>query len=506
MTRSTTLARQVLIPIVLLATLFAGHPSAGAQAAVSPWLEAAIRQGRSDTRHTVWIYFRDKGPARVGTAGAATVGTDRARARRSVRGRASETSAFEDRPVDAGYVNSIARMVLRVRQQSRWLNAVSVEATAAQVASMADLPFVARVDIVRRYRRVRDEDIEAFTPRARPRTTTDEEPSPAAIDYGPSLDQLAQLRVPELHQRGLTGEGVVVAVFDSGFPNLAHEAFASMKIAAERDFVDSRETVRETFSSHGTNTLSTLGGYSSGRLIGPAYGATFLLAVTENVLSETPLEEDNWAAAAEWAEALGADVVSSSLGYFDFDRPFTGYTDRDMDGETAVTTKAASMLAARGVVVVNSAGNAGFDPARNTLGAPADGKLVVTVGAVDRNGLRASFSSVGPTADGRIKPDVVALGVRAVVASAQNPQAYGFASGTSFSCPLTAGVVALLLQAHPKYSVPQVLDALRSTASRASEPDTLLGWGIVDAVRAVDLELPVPATTGSSASSVRPRF
>jgi serine protease AprX len=157
------------------------------------------------------------------------------------------------------------------------------------------------------------------------------------------------------------------------------------------------------------------------------------------------------------------------------------------------------MAAARGIVVVSSAGNGGFASGRNTLGAPADGKKVLAVGAVDRVGVRAAFSSVGPTADDRLKPDVVALGVRAKVATSAGSATYGLASGTSFSCPLTAGAVALLLQAHPTYTVDQVLFALRSTASQHEAPDNLLGWGIIDGVAAVDAEVPEPKPTPQAA-------
>jgi serine protease AprX len=228
-----------------------------------------------------------------------------------------------------------------------------------------------------------------------------------------------------------------------------------------------------------------LGGFEEGQLIGPAYAAGFILAKTENTFSETPVEEDNWAAAAEWAEALGADVISTSLGYLEYDSPFTSYSFADMNGETAISTRAANLAASLGVVVVASAGNSGFDAAHNTLGAPADGRGVIAAGAVDPLGTRAFFSSVGPTADGRIKPDVAAQGVSVKVASPTSPSLYGLAAGTSFSCPLTAGVAALVIQAHPEYTPQQVADALRTTAGQASRPDNLLGYGIVNAAAAV---------------------
>jgi subtilisin family serine protease len=291
-------------------------------------------------------------------------------------------------------------------------------------------------------------------------------------------------------------------MFDSGFDNLAHEAFATTHILARHDFVNGDEDVGDGFDrgegSHGTGTLSVLGGFRPGELIGPAYAAEFLLAKTEDTDSETPVEEDNWAAAAEWAEALGADVVSSSLGYLSFDAPFASYSSADMNGSTAVTTQAADRLAARGVVVVTSAGNAGYDPTHNTLGAPADGRLVLSVGAVGWMGERAAFSSVGPTADGRIKPDVAALGVFVTAASSTSSTELTFVSGTSFSCPLAAGTIALVLQAHPEYTVDQVLAVLRSTARQSSAPDNLLGWGVIDALAAVFATAPsVVATTSA---------
>lgn len=480
-------AGRFLLPLAL-ACLVAAAP-AGEQA-VSAWLETALRQGRPDDRHVVWIYFRDKGATATGRSAAFdTTLTARARARRATRGTEVRGASFEDLPLDPAYVEEATRQVTRVRHQSRWLNAISAVATAPQVRAVAALPFVGRVDLVKRYRRSREEPLEALDAsggRSQRQTTA----GAPLLDYGSSFTQVSQIGVPALHDRGLIGRGLVVAVFDTGFPNLEHEAFERLTILAERDFINGLDTVRSSTHDHGTATLSVLGGMREGQLIGPAHGASFILAMTEDVRSETPVEEDNWAAAAEWAESMGADVISSSLGYLEFDLPFTSYSERDMDGETAITTRAAAMAAARGVVVVNSAGNAGFRPDRNTLGAPADGKHVVSVGAVDAGGARAAFSSVGPTADGRIKPDVAAMGVRVKVASAAGASGYALASGTSFSCPLTAGVVALLLEAHPEYTVDQVLFALRSTATQNAEPDNLLGWGLVNAVAAVDANVP----------------
>ncbi len=475
--------------LALVAALGAARATPeGAPARRSAWLDVAVRQARATDHLPVWVYFADKGTT-AGVAGKPPL-SSRASLRRARRGTVTAEREFEDRPLAPEYVSRVGAVATRVRQGSRWLNAMSVEATPAQIETLTALPFVARVDIVRRARRNVEPVAslpETGSHRSRPLDAEDDAP----LDYGTGLDQVRQIRVPELHGRGLHGEGVIVAVFDSGFPNLAHEAFASMTIAAERDFVHGRDSVRESTDAHGTNTLSTMGGFAPGQLIGPAYAATFLLAVTEDVDSETPIEEDHWAAAAEWAEALGADVISSSLGYATFDLPYTSYSDRDMDGQTAVTTRAAALAAERGVVVVNSAGNEGFEEGRNTLVAPSDGVRVLTAGAVSRGGTRAGFSSVGPTSDGRLKPDVAAMGVNVKVAR-HFDHVYGVASGTSFSCPLTAGVVALVLQAHPDYTVDQVLEAVRSTASQAAAPDRLLGWGILDAVAAVDLVLAAP--------------
>jgi subtilisin family serine protease len=473
---------KLFLLVLVLAVPTAAPPSAAA-AERSAALSAELLQGAAGQRHLVWVFLRDKGPSE--TAAAPSPLTPRAVSRRQLRGRGA--SPFLDLPVAPAYLEAVGRTVSRVRHPSRWFNAVSVEATRAQVAALEALPFVARLDVVRRYRR-REEPVARQEAETGAADKGSPERSPI-IDYGTSLGQLQQIRVPAVHERGYTGAGTIVAVFDAGFNTLSHEAFSTMLFVAAHDFVNGDDDVGDGSDmgegSHGTQTLSVVGGFRSGQLVGPAFGASFILAKTENTDSETPVEEDNWTAAAEWAEALGADVISSSLGYLDFDAPFPSYTFQDMNGQTAISTLAAELAAERGVVVVNSAGNAGFNPSHNTLGAPADGAHVLSIAAVTSAGVRATFSSVGPTSDGRIKPDLAAQGVSVKAARPGSASLYTSVSGTSFSCPLTAGVVSLLLQANPRLTPDQVGAVLRGTAGQRLTPDNLLGWGIVNAEAAV---------------------
>jgi subtilisin family serine protease len=389
--------------------------------------------------------------------------------------------------------------VLRVKQRSKWFNAASVVATKAQIAQIETLPFVSKLDLVYRARGNRGLEQEM------PATDAPGEPGGGNqiydLNYGLSLNQNQQINVPAVHNTGNYAQGVVLGVFDNGFRLLAHQAFDTLRprIIAAYDFVSHDPDPApypgdpSNFGAHGVNTLSTAAGYRDGQLIGPAWGATIILARTENDSSETPIEEDNWAAAIEWADSIGVDVTSTSLGYLDYDPPYTSWTWQDMNGNTTLITRAADWAVSRGIVVVNSAGNSGYNPSRNTLGAPADGDSVIAAGAVQSNGTIASFSSCGPTTSipPRIKPDVCAQGSGVRVASASNPSNYGSAQGTSFSCPLTAGVAALIVKARPSATPMQIVNAMRSTASRASNPDNQYGWGIVNAMAAINT---LPAT------------
>jgi hypothetical protein len=304
-------------------------------------------------------------------------------------------------------------------------------------------------------------------------------PSPR---YGLSEIQLAQIGLVPLLEAGYTGEGVHILMLDSGFYTAA-PCFGTMTIERRRDFVDGDDSVEGLLiENHGSQTLSVIGGYDPRYIVGPAHRATYYLARTEDTWNEVPEEEDHWIAAIEWGESLGVDLASSSVGYTDW------YDPSDMDGKTAPISIAAEAAVERGMVVVNSAGNEG-DFAWRKIIAPADAPGVLAAAAVTINGDRASFSSLGPTADGRIKPDLAALGEG--VAGLVNPRAgtpesrYGESlRGTSYSAPLIAGACALLLEIHPILTPDLLAEALKSTASRSANPDTLLGWGIVNAHRA----------------------
>ncbi len=304
--------------------------------------------------------------------------------------------------------------------------------------------------------------------------------------YGTSFTQLDQIDVVRMHHFGYTGKGVLIAFLDAGY-RLDHPAFDSMTILAKRDFINNDTTVNDTIFGntiapdqprHGTLTLSACGGFAPGELIGPAYKADYIVAMTEEAWHEVKAEEDNWVAGAEWADSIGADIISSSLGYFDW------YTYKDLDGKTAVVTIAAELASSRGIAVFNAAGNE-RQLSFYHINPPADGPSVIAVGAVNSLGEIASFSSAGPTYDGRIKPDLVAMGV--TVKSAFYLGGYTYASGTSLSTPLAAGAGALILEAHPDWSPKQLREAMIRSANRYNHPDNIYGYGLFDAFKAAGI-------------------
>jgi hypothetical protein len=390
------------------------------------------------------------------------------------------------------YLDELKSLNLKIRVVSKWLNGASVLANRNQIEKIEKLPFVRAIKkVVTFYRKepsFSEENLKKFYEAPRDQLKIPHLGG-GVLGYGESYAQLAQIHVPELHNLGYSGKGVLITMLDTGY-FIHHPAFDSIlnsgRLVATHDFINGDDNVEDGSGDyqreHGTYTFSAVGGFVSDTLIGPAYGSQFALAKTEVVATETQIEEDHWVAGIEWAENLGADVVSSSLGYNDW------YTYEDMDGNTALCTKAADLAVSKGIVVVNAAGNERNcwpPPCWDYIIAPADGDSVIAVGAVDINGIIASFSSKGPTYDGRIKPDVVACGVNTYCASPYG--GYAWIGGTSLSTPLVAGVCALLLEVHPDWTPVQVREALWSTASQADYPDNLMGYGVVDASKASGL-------------------
>ena len=398
-----------------------------------------------------------------------------------------------DLPVDQSYLDQLRASGVTIRSTSRWFNAVSAELTPDQQATVASLPCVASVGPVAVFIR---RDPQGTTTRADVTPSLQKGASSTDLNYGPSLTQLTNIKVVDVHNLGINGSGVVIGMLDDGFNNhTVHPALKNIKVIAEHDFVqgDSNTSVAPgEYSSqgfHGETTLSTIGGYDSGKLIGVAYGASFILAKTEVDSTETRVEEDYWVSGLEWEERLGAEIVTSSLGYNIFDDG-TRYTFQNMDGRTATTSKAARIAARKGVLVVNAMGNE-YHSQPGTLIVPADADSIISVGAVYSDGTIAGFSSVGPTSDGRTKPEVMAQGVNVYVASGTGN--YGSSSGTSYATPLTAGVAALVLSAHPTWTPMQVRDRMTQTAKplydssagMKTHPNNYFGWGMVDALNAV---------------------
>lgn len=474
-----------LVLTVLLSLPFCTLPAV-AQAPLGARLAGLYSSGTGGRPAPVLVYFKDKGPRGAKRFHAAEELLSAKSIARRVKARgAAGVLTDEDVPVEAAYVGAVSRSVTRVRHVLKWFNAVSVEATPEQVERLRRLPFVREIELVGRWTGAPEPELPE---KAAPDVVAGTQAH--LLNYGASFTQNDQIGVTNVHDLGIRGEGVTIGVFDNGFRLLTHESFASMEIVAQYDFVDHKVSVvpyAPSHGGHGVNTLSTIGGYKPGQLIGPAFRAKYVLARTENDSSETAVEEDNWAAAIQWADSIGVDVTSTSLGYLDYDGG-GGWTWVNMDGNTTVITQAADHAVSLGIVVVNSAGNYGAgNGTDNTLGAPADGDSVIAAGAVSSTGVRASFSSVGPTTDvpARVKPDVMAMGVGVRVASSSNPVQYGSSNGTSFSCPLAAGVAALILSANPSLGPMEVRDAMRNTASNAASPNNLYGWGILDADSAI---------------------
>jgi hypothetical protein len=469
--------RTALLGSLLLLVIGCGAPPSGPLAQPVALLPASSQP----VEGAAWIAFTDKGPAADLDAMLLQAELElhpRALARRERNRPDGSRVGLGDLPVHEPYVASLEELGLEVRVRSRRLNAVSVTDLAGAQDALAALPFVASILPVG----LRHGPQALFGPAPdAPREVADD-PPPSPFDYGQGTWQAELVSAHELHGLGLTGAGVIVGATDTGF-RLEHEALVPVqeRVLDSWDFLEDdgvvedetqdEEDINQDF--HGTAVLSVLTGELDGTLVGIAPGISLLLAKTESIPLEEPFEEDVWIEGAEWVEANGADILTSSLGWTEW------YLPEELDGATAVSTIFAEDLVEQtGLVVIVSAANEGPDP--TTISAPADAASVLAIAAVDADGEVADFSSRGPTADGRVKPDLAAPGEQVTCAKWDEDVGLRTANGTSFAAPILAGVAALLLEAHPEWTREELAEALRTTASQATQPDYDLGWGIVD--------------------------
>lgn len=393
---------------------------------------------------------------------------------RSVDRRSRQGIALTSRdlPVNPSYVSQIRQTGAKVWYTSRWLNAVLVEATSVQLTAIRALSFVAGTEFNRALSNAR-------LSAEKQTTATQQKFGMDAYNYGASLSQIQMLGADAMHDQGYNGKGMLVAILDAGFLNsntnpALSTLFYDKRVVVTYDFVKNETSVYEDHS-HGNNVFSIMASFKEGSLIGPAYGASYALLRTEDDNSESRLEEATWLIAAEYADSLGTDVINTSLGYNQFDNEADDYTYADMNGKTTLITRAADWAAATGMIVVASAGNEGAS-AWKYISAPADADAVLAVGAVGSTKALASFSSIGPSADGRVKPDVCAQGFSTVLSNQAGNVTAG--NGTSYSAPLIAGLVAAFWQSQPQLTAMQVVDCIRRAGDRFASPTPQYGYGI----------------------------
>ena len=445
-----------------------------------------VATAQEKTKH--WIFLTDKlDAASKHTLVESEYLTEAAVTRRALRGESDLTAQFarQDAPISLAYEADLATMGITIAQRSRWLNAVTAWLSAEEINQVAALPYVSNLRPVAHLRPSVLPNIPVSTVIAK-RTSSN---CPSSL-FGHSCEQLDVVNAIPPLERGINGQGVTLGFLDTNYSTTGRSPFSHSSLVHIRDsgrLIEARDFSERDptqpcngTNTHGMNVASVAVGFREGQLIGPGHGASIYAAKTECAPYERNIEEDNFVAAVEWMESEGVDVMTSSLGYLEFDTGQHSYTASDLDGDTGLTTIVFDWAAQRGVITITSAGNSG--PGASTLGTPADGDSVISVGGVHSSRVIVSFSSRGPTADGRIKPDVVAQGSGVFVGTSGG---YGRSSGTSFSAPMVAGIVTQILQVSPGLGPREVWNVLTSTASRSMNPNNDLGWGIVDADAAV---------------------
>jgi len=380
-----------------------------------------------------------------------------------------------DLPVNPAYIDTIRSAGVEVVSRSRWNNTVLVRTRKRErMRAVAALGCVAKVEKVW----TSPDSIAPVSTRARYHTEFNRWDTIVSNRYGVASEQIEKLNGIRLHDRGFRGKGMTIAVLDGGFMNVDMiPGFRNADIVGWEDFVVPKSKSIFKEMEHGTKVLSVMALDEPDTFVGTAPEASYWLLRCEDNLTESRAEEDYWAAAAEFADSVGADIISCSLGFHAFDNTSDNYKYGHLDGRTSLISRTASMLAGKGMILVNSAGNDGMGTWKK-INVPADAHDILTVGAVSPNGRNAAFSSIGPTADSRVKPDVMALGSPASVISGRGTIVKDM--GTSFSAPLVSGMVACLWQALPGKAALEIIELVRRSGDNALTPDNVYGYGVPD--------------------------
>ena len=386
-----------------------------------------------------------------------------------------------DLPVSQVYVDALKGTGAKLVTSSKWNNTVVLEVADTilmdEVAQMSFVTGIKKVwmapDNVPARNKDRKKEVKNKVDKVRGH-------------YGTAFRQIAIHGGDSLHTSGFAGKGMHVAVIDAGFYNADEiKFFKKMDLLGTRDFVNPNSDIYAE-NAHGLMVLSCMAANLPKVFVGTAPEASYWLLRSEDNDSEQPIEEDYWAAAIEFADSVGVDVVNTSLGYYEFDEGFPAYRYRDLDGHYSLMSHSASLAADKGIVVVCSAGNSGDDPWKKVT-PPGDSENVLTVGAINKNLVNARFSSIGNSADGRIKPDVMAVGVNSVVTGTDGSVSKG--NGTSFASPIMCGIVACFWQACPWLTAKEVIEAVRQVGDRVDYPDNIYGYGVPNLWKAYQKEL-----------------
>lgn len=425
------------------------------------------------SQEDAWVYFTDKPDAETYLANPLSMLTQRSLDRRTAQGITLNTT---DVPIAQTYIDQVTVSTgITVMAKSKWLNALHVRGSQTSIQALASLSFVSSIEFANQTLNDRFSSTSVSNPINKNMNVE------VTFNYGTSANQIQMLNGHLLHQQDFTGDGKIIAVLDSGFLNVNtatpfQRLFTNNLILGGYNYVNQSTNIY-ALHDHGTMVLSCMGGYVDGQLVGTAPDAQYYLFVTEDVASENPVEESYWVEAAEAADRLGVDVITSSLGYFGYDNPNYSHTYSQMTGNQAFASRGANIAFSKGIIVIASAGNSG-STANPYVGVPAEATNVLAVGAVRSDEVYATFSSIGPSFDGRVKPDVMAQGQASVVSNTSGNIVT--ANGTSFSGPIMAGMVTSFWSAVPNLTAVDVVQFVKESSDRFTLPTNQYGYGIPD--------------------------